>query len=440
MKILICGANGFLGRHITASLQDAGHEVCLGVRKLKHPRQLQQAPTEIAINFASDTSPAIWGARLRQLGRIDVIINAVGIFNESGADSFDAIHRDGPIALFQAAQACGIKTVIQISALGSKEESSWDTALTPYMRSKRATDDMLMRSDLHFLILRPSLVVGLDGGSSQLFRSMASMPLTMLPGSGDQQVQPVHVDDLCTVINHWLADPARQKQILHAVGPVAMSYRQMLENYRTAMGMPPQYMIELPMPVMRAVSKCASLLPSSVLTPDSLRMLEQGNVADAAAFATHLGAPAKSAKDWFKGIPAQMLASAAIAHWSQPLFRYVLALIWFVTAALSFGIYPIPASLALLQPLGLSGTAALLTLMAASSLDFCLGIASLLWPRRLLWLIQIGLITGYSIIIALFSPEYYLHPFGPILKNLPILAVLAYLYAHQRDTTQRETK
>jgi len=129
-----------------------------------------------------------------------------------------------------------------------------------------------------------------------------------------------------------------------------------------------------------------------------------------------------------------MLASSAIAGWSLPLFRYVLALIWFVTAALSFGLYPVSGSLALLQPLGLSGAPAMFMLMAASVLDLSIGLATLFWPKRILWLMQIALIAGYSCIIAIYLPEYYLHPFGPVLKNLPILALLAYLFAHQRDT------
>jgi uncharacterized protein YbjT (DUF2867 family) len=433
MKILICGAQGFLGRHISQVLQDAGHEVCHGVRKPKLPERLTD-PEEIAINYTQDIEPAIWEKRLRRLGQIDVIINAVGILNETTELSFDAIHRDAPAALFYAASSCGVKSIIQISALGAVNETEHPEAMTGYMQSKRAADKTLIASGLCYLIMRPSLVVGIDGGSSQLFRSMASLPVLGLPGRGEQQVQPVHVEDLCAAIAIWLADENRNSMILNTVGPQAISYRRMLEIYRKAMGMPAQCMFSIPMPLMRMAASAARLLPQNVLTPDSLRMLEQDNVADAIPFAAHLSRPAKSYKNWFADVPAHMLASSAIAGWSLPLFRYVLALIWFVTAALSFGLYPISGSLALLQPLGLSGAPAMFMLMAASALDLSLGLATLFWPKRILWLMQIALIAGYSCIIAIYLPEYYLHPFGPVLKNLPILALLAYLFAHQRDT------
>ena len=431
MNILVCGAHGFLGRHISQALLEAGHTVIHGVRQAG--KQSTLTVTEIAMDFACDTSTAIWEARFRQMPHVDVLINAVGILSESAGGRYHQLHRDTPIAMFQAAANCGIKTVVQISALGGRNEGENATKLPAFLQSKRAADTMLMQSGLTYLILRPSLVVGLDGASSQLFRTLASLPCLGLPGAGEQQLQPVHVDDICTAIVHWLADQGRQSQVLCAVGARPLSYKRMLEIYRAAMGMPPQYSFAIPMPAMRLAARMAQYLPQSSLTPDSLHMLEQDNVADPQAFKAQLKKPAIPPENWFNNIPAHLLASAAIASWSLPLFRYVLAMIWFVTAALSFGIYPISASLQLLQPLGLSGMPAMLTLMAASGLDLCLGFATLLKPGRRLWLAQLALVSGYSMVIAIFSPEYYLHPFGPILKNLAVLALLLHLYSHQRN-------
>ena len=48
--------------------------------------------------------------------------------------------------------------------------------------------------------------------------------------------------------------------------------------------------------------------------------------------------------------------------------------------------------------------------------------------RRVLWIAQAALILCYTIIITARLPEYWLHPYGPILKNLPMLAALGLLY------------
>jgi hypothetical protein len=68
-------------------------------------------------------------------------------------------------------------------------------------------------------------------------------------------------------------------------------------------------------------------------------------------------------------------------------------------------------------------------------LDGALGIACIVRPRRALWLAQGVLVLGYSVTIAARLPEYLWHPFGPLLKNLPILAILFILFAEEKAWT-----
>lgn len=435
MNILLCGANGFLGRHIRAALEQAGHHVISGVRQVKQTA-LPQLATEIGIDYARDTDPEVWEKRLRMLGNIDIVINAVGILNQTAHGKFSDIHQAAPIALFKAAQRCGIKGIVQISALGGSHqdanEAIDDPAATPYMQSKRAADAYLRQSSCAHLVLRPSLVVGIDGDSSRLFRLLASLPVIALPGGGQQQLQPVHIDDVCHAIVRWLGDDQRASKVLNAVGPIAMSYRDMLTAYRQAMGLPQAWYLKIPMPLMRLCAKLATCLPQKVLAPDTLRMLEQDNIADASDFAAQLSYQPKGRADWFLQLPPNLLAAEALSGWTTPLFRLALALVWLVTGLLSLGLYPVSASLALLSPIGLHGMAASAVLSLAAILDLGMGLATLLWPRRRLWLLQMALILGYSVIIGLYLPEFFLHPFGPVLKNIPILALLLSLYVHER--------
>jgi hypothetical protein len=62
-----------------------------------------------------------------------------------------------------------------------------------------------------------------------------------------------------------------------------------------------------------------------------------------------------------------------------------------------------------------------------------LGFGTLVVRRgRLLWIAQVVLILGYTLIITVRLPEFWLHPYRPLLKNLPMLAVLALLYTLER--------
>jgi hypothetical protein len=109
--------------------------------------------------------------------------------------------------------------------------------------------------------------------------------------------------------------------------------------------------------------------------------------------------------------------------------RYSLAFVWIAAGVVSAGLYPVEASLALLAPLGLSGTPARVALYAGAALDIALGLATLLLPRRrALWLVQGAVVVGYTAIITVYLPDQWLHPFGAVVKNVPILAVIWVLY------------
>ncbi|MDD2776684.1 MAG: DoxX-like family protein [Gallionella sp.] len=117
------------------------------------------------------------------------------------------------------------------------------------------------------------------------------------------------------------------------------------------------------------------------------------------------------------------------------LIRVTLALIWLVTGALSLGIFPVRDSLALLARVGLHNTVAAVALYGSAVLDILLGILTLLRPTRRLWQAQAALIVSYSLIIAVYLPDYWLHPFAPILKNLPILLLLWLLVQYEERST-----
>jgi len=413
MHILVCGANGFIGRHLCVALEAAGHRVTRGVRRAS-------SPGEVDIDFARDVVPEAW---LPRLNGIDAVVNAVGILREGGNSRFDAIHRDAPCALFDACERLAVGRVVQISALGA--------TTTPYMLTKRAADAHLMRSTLDWVVLRPSLVVGPDGDSSRMFRRLASLPLVGLPGRGDQLLQPVHIDDLCEAVVRAVAGDAPANRVIDAVGPCAMTYRDMLAAYRTAMGLPPPVWLPVPMPLMRTVAHVAAWLPQRVLAPDTLRMLEAGNAGDPMPFTAWIGRAPKGTDAWSGGVPSAMLRYEAIGAWAHPLLRVSLATVWIVTGILSLWVYPVAASLELLAQTGLHGDIARMAMLGAGWLDIAFGLATLALPSRLLWRSQMALIVAYSAIIAACLPDFWLHPFGPLLKNLPILAVLLVLDASQ---------
>jgi uncharacterized membrane protein YphA (DoxX/SURF4 family) len=121
------------------------------------------------------------------------------------------------------------------------------------------------------------------------------------------------------------------------------------------------------------------------------------------------------------------LSALETSGWIPPLLRWSVAFMWLMAGIVSLGPQS-DESLELLKHIGAPATLAPVLLIGAAVLDIALGILTLL-PRRpqFLWTVQILLVLLYTAIISVYLPQLWLEPFGPVAKNLPILALLLLL-------------
>jgi hypothetical protein len=115
------------------------------------------------------------------------------------------------------------------------------------------------------------------------------------------------------------------------------------------------------------------------------------------------------------------------------MLRYSIGLLWIYTGIVSAFLYPVEYSYNLLAAVGVTGIWAQVMLYGAASVDLMLGIATLLAYRLpLIAFMQIVIIALYTAIITVALPEYWLHPFGPISKNLPLIIATLIMVVLQR--------
>lgn len=113
------------------------------------------------------------------------------------------------------------------------------------------------------------------------------------------------------------------------------------------------------------------------------------------------------------------------------ILRFSLGFLW-----LWSGVQPaLTAADMSLDLLGRAGIAAewqMAAFYASSALDVFFGVFCFTKFRsyRFIWLAQFAVVLGYSVIVACRLPEMWLHPFAPLIKNVPILAVLFYLFGN----------
>ena len=423
MRVLLTGATGFIGRAVAQALRQRGHTVVAVQRRPGRPgEQVVQA------DFAQEPARAWW---VPHLADVDAVVNAVGILRETPGQTFRALHSQAPADLFHACVDAGVERVVQVSALGAD-----DRARSGYHLSKKAADDVLRALPLRGAIVQPSLVYGPGGTSAALFNKLALAPVLPFPQAARMEVQPVHVDDVVQGIVRLVESPPPGIETLAFAGPRAMPLREYLGDLREALGETRrQWIVPMPSALFRTAASVAGHLPGSMLDAETADMLLAGHATRDNGLARLLPQPPRAPRDF---VPAALREAArrdAVLDLWLPVLRVALALMWIWTAIVSFGLYPVDDSYALLARVGLHGALATLALHGAAALDLLLGVLTLAAParwRRPLWVAQAALIGGYTVLITFFLPEYWLHPYGPISKNLPILAAILLLWGLER--------
>lgn len=155
-------------------------------------------------------------------------------------------------------------------------------------------------------------------------------------------------------------------------------------------------------------------------------MLRRGNCADATPIKQFLGRQTKSLQQQLLSSPANQAERwHAGLYFLRPLLRLSIACLWIWSGIVSIFFFPVEQSYQFLAPSGITGSAAPIVLYGLALLDIILGIATLLAYRiRTLMLFQLGIVFLHTLTITLTLPEFWLHPFGPVLKNLPLMATL----------------
>jgi uncharacterized protein YbjT (DUF2867 family) len=416
MRVLVVGATGCIGRSVVHALRSRGQTVIAASR----------GDASMPVDFMQPVVPEVWAARLAR-ARIDAVINCAGILMPSRGQSFARVHAQGPIELFRGAALAGVTRIVQVSALGVTESGDDHP---PYITSKREADRALAALPLMHAIVRPSLVYGPGSASASLFATLASLPVIALPGGGAQTVQPIHVYEVAESIARWVENEAAASGVFELAGPRVLSYRDMLAAYREAMSLGAALWLPVPMALMSAGATLAEHLPQKVFSRDTLRLLERGNTSNANAAPRLLErAPSDIAVGLRVTPPTPAIdLRVALSPAVSWLLRGSVACLWLVTAFISALLPHESGVLHLLARCGFYGDVGVAVLVASCALNTLLGISILRRPGPWTYALQIGAVLGYTLTAAFNMPELTIDHCGPLLKNLPLLAMLMLLW------------
>jgi uncharacterized protein YbjT (DUF2867 family) len=185
-RILLLGAQGFIGQYVLQALLNDGHAVtgvCRAGKSLPNSEQLLWK--ELAVQHMTQASD--W---LTHLQGITLVINCVGILRQRIGERYDDVHHRMPAALAQACAQTGVR-LIHTSALGLHEH-----AKSRFLSSKLLGEQAIAATGADHCIVRPSLIDGLGGFGASWLRMLSRWPVQIVPVGAKGKFAAVQAADL----------------------------------------------------------------------------------------------------------------------------------------------------------------------------------------------------------------------------------------------------
>ena len=278
MRVLLVGGTGFIGSALACELVDRGHTVTV-LARTPNSEALPDGVSGVTGDVTDYDSLEV------AFGGQDVVVNLVALsplFTPSGGDRMhERVHLGGTENVVDAAESMGVRTLVQLSALGADPDGA-----TAYVRAKGGAEAVVRRSDLDWTIVRPSVVFG-DGGEFVPFTKMLTTPyLTGLPGGGRTRFQPLWVGDLAPMLAEAVADDQHVGETYELGGPAVLTLAEVATLAYRADGKP-LTVLPIPMPMAWLGLTLAGLVPKIPFGVDQYRSLKFENTVvqnDVAAF------------------------------------------------------------------------------------------------------------------------------------------------------------
>lgn len=198
-KILITGANGFIGSHLVSHCIQANYQVLAGVRKGSDLSNLEER--DIPIVCLDYLNQQQLTNQLRQ-ECIDYIIHAAGVIVAKTPNDYEKGIYTTTKNLLMAAHNIGLKKFIFISSLAARGPGmfSEDHPISLYGKYKLETEKLVENSALPFLNVRPTGVYGPKNLEFFPLFKWASQGIIINLGDKNRKLSFIHVADLCEII------------------------------------------------------------------------------------------------------------------------------------------------------------------------------------------------------------------------------------------------
>lgn len=161
-KVLIIGANGKVGKHITKKMKDSDDFTPTAlIRKEEQKSHFDDLGVDSKVVSLEDSVDKLKEA----ISSNDAVVFTAGSGGNTGSDKTLTVDLDGAVKTMEAAKYAGVNRYVMVSAMMADNRKVWEKleGMKPYYVAKHYADRLLKSIGLDYTILRPGLLLDEEG-------------------------------------------------------------------------------------------------------------------------------------------------------------------------------------------------------------------------------------------------------------------------------------
>ncbi len=228
MRVLLTGANGYIGMRLLPLLLEAGHEVHCLVRSRERFGVAHAPERGLYVHEADLLKPLEHAGLPRRLDAAYYLVHSLA----TRTGDFAALEERAARAFAAYLGTTGARQLVYLGGLGD------DGSLSPHLASRRRVEAVLQEGSVPVTVLRAGIIVGSGSASFEIIRDLVEkLPVMVAPRWLRSRTQPIAVRDALGYLLDVLGDERTLGETFDVGGPDVLTYQMMLEAFAHVRGL-----------------------------------------------------------------------------------------------------------------------------------------------------------------------------------------------------------
>lgn len=222
MKILITGANGYIGMRLLPSLLEQGHHVYCCVRDKSRLPLDTSAQEKIEVVEADFLKPETIANLPKDFDVAYYLIHSMS----DKLGSFSTMESTSAQNFVDFVNTTNCTRIVYLSGIVNEAE------LSEHLNSRLVVERILKSADASHTVLRAGIIVGSGSASFEIIRDLVEkLPVMIAPRWLNTRCQPIAIRNVIHYLSKVIEEEATENKVYDIGGPEVLTYKDMLLQY-----------------------------------------------------------------------------------------------------------------------------------------------------------------------------------------------------------------